>query len=174
MLLRVTILFALSAILVSGFWFHAEFYKFGLPVLVIAGTVMVIVIILAFRFAISGRLQPIGRPKKTLEFDLADLDKVRHGVKESILRKPQDNREIKPGTIVSARLKGTNSEICRLRIVGIDRKYLADLDRKDLDGLGIASKGEFSSMWRRTGGSLNERVFGELVFFEPLEAETRE
>lgn len=168
------ILFALSAVLVGGFWFHAEFYKFGLPVLVIAGALIIVMMILAFRLAVSGRFQALLRPRKSFEFELEEIDKVRHGVKKVILRKPKDKRDVQPGNIVSAKLKGKDDvEICRLRIVGIDRKYLADFKEEDLEAMGISSKGELSEKWRKLGGRLDERVYGELVFFESLETERR-
>ncbi len=171
-LLRTLILFALSAVLVGGFWFHAEFYKFGLPILMIAGAVTVIMMVLAFRFAISGKYQSFLKPKESLEFELDELDRVRHGLKKSTLRKPQEKWEFRPGSVVSARLRGTDDTgILRLRIVGIDRKYLADFDKGDLQTLGIGSKGELSEMWRKLGGRLDERVYGELIIFERLEKE---
>ena len=173
-LLRALILFILSAVLVGGFWFHAEFYKFGLPILMIAGAVTVIIMVLAFRFAISGKYQSFSRPKESLEFELDELDRVRHGLKKSTLRKPQEKREFRPGSVVSARLRGTDDTgILRLRIVGIDRKYLADFDKGDLQALGIGSKGELSEMWRKLGGRLDERVYGEVIFFERPRRERR-
>lgn len=171
-LLRALILFALSAVLVGGFWFHAEFYKFGLPILIITGAVTVIIMVLAFRFAISGEYLSFLRPKESLEFELDELDRVRHGLKKSTLRKPQEKREFRPGSVVSARLRGTDdTEILRLRIVGIDRKYLADFDKGNLQALGIGSKGELSEMWRKLGGRLDERAYGELIIFERFEKE---
>lgn len=171
-LLRALILFALSAVLVGGFWFHAEFYKFGLPILMISGAVTVIMMILAFRFVISGKNLSFSRPKESLEFELDELERVRHGLKKSTLRKPQEEREFRPGSVVSARLRGADdTEILRLRIVGIDRKYLADFDKGDLQALGIGSERELSEMWWKLGGRLDERAYGELIVFERLEKE---
>ncbi|MFQ5883598.1 MAG: hypothetical protein ACE5IO_00690 [Thermoplasmata archaeon] len=172
-LLRIAVLFALSAVLVGGFWFHAEFYKLGLPLLVSAGAVTVILTVLGFKFAISGEFQSLGRPKKTLEFGLDEIEKVRHGVKKSVLKKPREKRDVRLGSIVSAKLKGDDTEIFRLRILGIDRKHLADFDKGDLEVLGIASKGELSEIWRELGGKLDDGEFGELVYFERVEAERR-
>ncbi|MEE9490402.1 MAG: hypothetical protein V3V91_08200 [Thermoplasmata archaeon] len=173
-LLRALILFALSAVLVGGFWFHAEFYKLGLPILIITGAVTVTMMVLAFRFAITGEYRSFSRPKGFLEFELDELDRVRHGLKKSTLRKPQEKREIRPGNVVSARLIGNDdTEVLKLRIAGIDRKYLADFDKGDLRALGIGSKGELSEMWGKLGGRLDERVCGELIFFERLGRERR-
>lgn len=170
-LARVAILFAVSAILVGGFWFHAEFYKLGLPVVLVAGSIMVIVVIMAFRFGVTGEFHSIRKPKKSLQFELADIGRIRHGVKTSMLRKPQGNRDIRPGRVVNAKVRGVDATVCRLRVVGIDRKYLEDLDNSDMASLGMASKAELSDLWTSLGGRFDEDTFVELVHFRLLETE---
>lgn len=167
-LLRFTILFAVSATLVGGFWFHAELYKLGLPAIMVAGPIIVILMILAFRFAVSGEFRLVMKPKMSLEFEFDDIEKVRHGVKTSMLRKPQGSRDIKPGSVVTAKIKGRDVGICSVRIIGIDRKYLADFEQNDLISLGIVSEAELSDLWTGLGGQMDEGEYSELVFFEPL------
>jgi hypothetical protein len=55
---RVAFLFALSVVLVAGFWYHAEFYQLGLGPLLVVGGVAVTGVILGFRLAFSRRPLP--------------------------------------------------------------------------------------------------------------------
>jgi len=55
-LVRSTLLFLVSVALVVGFWYHTEFYRFGLLPLLAIGGLATFLVIAALRFILSGTL----------------------------------------------------------------------------------------------------------------------
>lgn len=170
LLVRVSILLFLIAAIVGGFWIDS-FHEYGTSVLTVLCLTILMMLVLEFKMKLPRVGGPRRKPEASLEFSSEEIRMIRHGLKTSSLRRPTARRDMLPGDIVSAKLEGRDAEIMRLRIVGIERKYLADLGKGELEALGMPSRGELYGTWRIIGGRRGERVFGELVYFERLETE---
>jgi hypothetical protein len=67
-LIKVSVLFTISALLVMGFWFHSNFYQYGFIPLVAVGGFVTLIIILAASRTLSPKPILGKRAKSTIEF----------------------------------------------------------------------------------------------------------
>jgi len=83
MLAKFAILFAISAILVLGFWFHSMFYQYGLITLLAIGGLVTLIIIFVTSRTLS--LKPLigSRAKCTVEFSEKEKSAILDGKKRT-------------------------------------------------------------------------------------------
>ena len=142
LIVRVSILFALSMVLVFGFWEHRNFYQFGLPVLLVGGGLVTFLVILAFRVALSGRF-PHGWATGDLVLSEAEEDGLRRGTIGSLIRDAEDPDLPPVGSMVRGRY-ASGAAASRFTILDGRRAALADVTDEEARGAGYASAADLS------------------------------
>lgn len=138
-ILRSSLLFLLSVVLVAGFYFHSEFYAVGLYPLLLLGGFTTFLVVTAARLIVSGDL-PRGRPRGELTFPFEEGDRLQRGAIELIVR-PSDDAVPHVGQVVRARYE-TGAEFGRLVVLDATRKFLEEVTDEDARGSGHGSAAE--------------------------------
>jgi len=86
LIVRSSLLFMVSMLLVLGFWFHGEFYQLGLPLLLLLGGGATGGVILVLRMTMSDL--DIAGNDGVLRFDRKDMHAVMTGVKDMLIDIP--------------------------------------------------------------------------------------
>lgn len=134
---RAGILFALSMVLVLGFWEHRNFYQFGLPVLLVGGGLVTFLVILAFRVALSGQF-PGRWARGEIGLSDAEVEGLRRGTSELLIRNAVDPGLPLLGSVVRGR-SASGKPVFRLRIADGTRKLVTDVTDEEARRAGYAS-----------------------------------
>lgn len=135
--IRSTVLFLISVMLVLGFWFHSEFYQLGLTNLAIVGGLITFLVIGGVRLAISGEL-PRGRPVGDLTFTQEEADRILRGLATVVVRPAEGGSLPCVGQVVRARYEA-GPEFARLQVQDARRSVRADLTESDARDAGLRS-----------------------------------
>ena len=137
LVIRSTILFLISLVLVAGFWFHREFYQIGFVNLLIIGGLVTFLVIWAARLAMTGGL-PRGRPSGELAFSLEEGDRLLKNVAHLVIRPAEGLSVPGVGHVLRATYE-TGTEFIRLLIEDARRAFLSDLTDEDARQAGFRS-----------------------------------
>ncbi len=150
LLIRSVFLFLLSMLLVVGFWYHREFYQYGLTNLLIVGGLVTFLVIWAARLAMTGEL-PRGRPAGEITFTLEEGDRLLRNVARLVVC-PTEGLEIPAvGHVLRAKYD-TGPEFARVLLVDARRAFLSDVTDEDARQAGYRSAAEL-----RESGALRWR-----------------
>jgi hypothetical protein len=142
LVVRASILFVLSMVLVLGFWEHRNFYQFGLPVLLVGGGLVTFLVILAFRVALSGRF-PHGWASGDIVLSESEETGLRRGMVRSLIRDAEDPNLPLVGSVVQGRFD-SGAAASRLKILDGRRAPLADVTDEEARSAGYRSASELS------------------------------
>lgn len=163
-LVRLAILFTIALVLVAGFWVHREFYQFGFYLLLVVGGSLTFVLMVAARYAVSGRLSH-RRPRGTLTLPLEDGERLLQR-RATLAVLPVDTALPPVGSVAAARFE-TGAEFGRYRLVDAYRKMLGDLDADEVRRAGFRTLDELRHAWQARGPWRPEAVV-VLARLEPL------
>lgn len=150
LLVRGVLLFALSLVLVFGFWEHRNFYQVGLYNLLLIGGFVTFLVVLAFRVVWKGEL-PRLRAQGALAFTRDES--------ELLLRKALDVALVPletpdppiVGQVVRATYE-TGRAFGKVLVLDATRKFVAELTDEDARGAGYRTAKELrqaaTSRWR--------------------------
>src|SRR5690348_9306763 len=144
---RSAFLFAISLVLVVGFWYHREFYQIGFTNLLIIGGFVTFLVIWAARLALSGEL-PRGRSRGELTFSVEEGDRILKAVTRVVVRPSEGTGVPGVGHVVRA-IYETGDEFGRLYIEDARRDFLSDLTDADAKLAGYRSAADL----RETGAT---------------------
>ena len=140
MAFKIAILFTISAILVLGFWFHSDFYQYGLITLVGAGGLVTLIIIFITSRTLS--LKPVIKPrvKGGLEF----TGKAREAIVKGAKRAHILSDEYRPLPRIGSRYAASSDgeKLSTLYITDVRRTYISDLSEDELVAAGFANPQE--------------------------------
>lgn len=143
-LIRSGLLFAISVVLVTGFWFHREFYQIGLyPLLAIGGFVTFLVIV-ATSWVLSGGL-PTRRAKEDLLVSPSEGDSISRRDSGALVV-PAAGKVPLPGATVRL-VTEAGAVYGKVRVVSAHRRLLADLGTDDVRESGHPDAAAFRAAW---------------------------
>ena len=147
--INLVILIVISAVLVLGFWFHSEFSRFGLIILIgTGGLASLIIIIVGFR---TLSFKPIVRIHDGESIDFSEKaknailegEKRAHILPEDYKPRPEIN---KYRTAVSE-----GKKFAVLLITDVRKTYISDISAGELAAAGFANPDEFRQHIERKG-----------------------
>ena len=160
-------LFIIAILLVTGFYYHAEFYKLGWFGLLIIGSIVTFVILkvilyLNFNKYYNKKFDGI------IIFKPEDVNAVKLGQIKQIVRLDRGNN-IKPGGVYKAKLNVMSGlYFAELLIKNIFRKRLNELSDTDIFLTGAKSRKDFIKRWLEKHGEWNPQMNVKLVLFESI------
>ncbi len=146
LLARTALLFALSVVLVFGFWEHRNFYQIGFTNLLLLGGLVTFLVILGFRLALSGEM-PRRRPKGELTFTRDEGDRLLRGGAELAVRPADQVPDRVVGTWLWAKYD-SGSSFGRLLVIDGTRRLLADVTDEDARRAGYESAAQLREAGR--------------------------
>ena len=161
------LLFAIAALLVTGFYYHAEFYKLGWLGLIIIGTIITFIVLKAILYLSYAKYYK-GDFEGFLIFKPEEVGPIKHGQIKQIIR-PARESYIKPGAIYKAKLNVMSHQyFSELLIKNIILKKLKELSEKDIFLTGVRSRTEFKDFWMSKYGNWTPEIKVRLIRFEPI------
>ncbi|TLZ51516.1 MAG: hypothetical protein E6K18_04720 [Methanobacteriota archaeon] len=145
--IRYGLLFAISVILVVGFWFHREFYQIGFGPLVVIGGVVTFVIILAVR-ALGGAPLGRGRVRGSLSLPRASAERVLSGT-QTLAILPVETEVPPAGSLTRVLVGTTKQPMAHVRIRDVRRRLTADVREEEASAGGYDGLDEFRKAWAR-------------------------
>ncbi len=156
LLVRGSLLFLLSVVLVFGFWEHRNFYQVGLYNLLLLGGLATFLVLMAFRLALTGEL-PHRRAFGELTFTLEEGDRILRKAVDLAIRPAEGASLPRVGQVVQARYE-TGRAFGRLLVVDGTRKFLSDVTDAEAHSAGYLSANELrraaSAAWKGKPGDL--------------------
>ena len=146
--MRLGILAAIAVVLVAGFWVHREFYQFGFYLLLVVGGFLTFLVMVAARYAVSGRVSPRGT-RGALTFPLEDGERLLQR-RATLAVLPVRTATPRVGSVVAARFE-TGAEFGRYRLADLYRKMLGDLDADEVQRAGFRTLEEMRHAWAARG-----------------------
>jgi hypothetical protein len=140
LLVRGLLLFALSIVLVFGFWEHRNFYQVGLYNLLLIGGFVTFLVVLAFRVAWKGEL-PRLRAKGRLAFTRDESELLLRKALDVTLLPLATPDPPTVGQVVRATYE-TGREFGRVLVLDATRKLLMDLTDDEARGAGYRTATE--------------------------------
>lgn len=143
-LVRSTLLFLVSVALVVGFWYHTEFYRFGLLPLLAIGGLATFLVIAALRFILSGTLSGYWAFDEFV-LSFAEAERVaRHPATGVIV--PENAPTPHLGKVVRIVTK-SGAVFGKGRVVNAYRALLGDLTLEDLKRCSWEDAATFRKAW---------------------------
>jgi len=149
---RYGLLFLVSVLLVSGFWFHGSFYELGLVPLLLVGGLATFFVLLIVRASSSGRLWR-RRPHGDVIVRREQAAAIASG-EASLMILPIDAPVPPPGSVANARVSEAHPPIAEIQVRDFRRRLLADVGEGDARAAGYAGAEAFRRGWsegRRAG-----------------------
>lgn len=150
LLVRGLLLFALSIVLVFGFWEHRNFYQVGLYNLLLIGGFVTFLVVLAFRVVWKGEL-PRLRAKGQLSFTRDESELLLRKALDVTLLPLATPDPPTVGQVVRATYE-TGREFGKVLVLDATRKFLTDLTDDEARGAGYRTAAELrqaaASRWR--------------------------
>ena len=161
-------LFAIAIVLVTGFYYHGEFYKLGWIGLLIIGSITTFITLKAILYLNYNRIL-----KKEFDgfliFKPEEIDSIKHGQIKQIIR-PERDSNIKPGDLYKAKINVMSDQhFSELLIKSVLSKKLKELNEKDIFLTGVKSKSEFKNRWIEKYGGWKQDLEVKMIRFEPIE-----
>jgi len=167
-ILQNLLLFAIAALLVTGFYYHTEFYKLGWIGLLIIGSILTFIILKAILYLNYKKFYK-GECKGFLIFESEEVDSIKHGQIKQIIR-PERESNIKPGDLYKAKINVMSDQhFSELLIKSIFSKKLKELNEKDIFLTGAKSKKEFKNRWIEKYGGWKQDLEVRMIRFEPID-----
>jgi len=160
--LRYGLLFAISMILVAGFWFHSEFYQIGFVPLVLVGGAVTFCVLLALRALQQGRLWR-ARPRGSLPFTREAAERVLSGT-QTLAILPVDAAIPTPGSVARAMIAATGQPVANVRVRDVRRRLAGDVRDAEAAAAGFEGADAFRKAWSR-GRHRNPRDLVAIVEF---------
>lgn len=153
-ILKNSLLFVISLLLVLGFYYHPYFYQLGLFwLLVVGGTVTFIIIKLGAWINSTGVIQMYDG---VMLFEPHQSELIKNGLMKQTIRLPRASR-IRKGHIIRAKLS-LESDIyfAELLITDVRKKAIDQLTEEDVYLSGYKNLAEFKKQWEEKHGKINE------------------
>ncbi len=156
LLVRGLLLFALSLVLVFGFWEHRNFYQVGLYNLLLIGGFVTFLVVLAFRLVWKGEL-PRLRAKGEIAFTKDESELLRRKALDVTLLPLGTPDPPTVGQVVRATYE-TGRAFGKVLVLDAVRKFVTDLTDEESRGAGYRTAKELrdaaASRWRTREGDV--------------------
>lgn len=160
-------MFAIAALLVTGFYYHAEFYKLGWIGLLIIGSIITFIVLKVILWLNYKRFSA-GEIEGVLIFKAEEVDPIKHGQIKQIIR-PKRESNIRPGAIYKAKLNIMSDQyFSELLVRDIFTKKLKELSEHDILLTGAKSRNEFKDRWLNKYGFWKPELIVKMIRIEPI------
>lgn len=160
-------LFAVSILLVVGFWGHANFYSLGFLPLVFVGGALTFLMLKVIMWA-SGSMGWGRRSAGTLLFSPDDVRLVQYGTKTTAVR-PLRRTRMRAGSVYDAKLSVVaDRSFARLLVTDVYRRRLGQLTEEEAVRDGARSLEDFRRRWEAAYGRWDPARIARVIEFRTL------
>jgi len=160
-------LFAVSMLLVLGFWGHGNFYSLGFLPLVLIGGAITFAMLKIIMWA-NGSMGWGRRSAGTLLFVPDDVRRVQYGSKTTVVR-PLRRTRMRAGSIYEAKLSVVSDRsFARLLVTDVYRRRLGQFTEEEAARDGARSLEEFRQSWEAAYGPWNPAQIARVIEFRVL------
>lgn len=169
-LLKVALVFAVSAGIWVLFWFHDRLYQYGLVSLTIVGGLGVAALIYGISWLTRTDLPFWRKCKFSMYFPKDDTVGVMLGAISLAAIPVEEERPPRIGTVCNARaLDHSHQPFAHLRIGNIERRIIGDLDDSELTRMGFDDLESFCRSFDDSGVLLSTEDEVSLIDFDILD-----
>ena len=154
--------------MVTGFYYHAEFYKLGWIGLLILGSIITFITVKVILY-LSYSWPQMKEFEGALIFKSEEVNPIKHGKIKQII-KPGRECNIRPDAVYQAKLNIMSERyFSELLITNIFSKKLKELSEKDILLTGAGSRKEFKKRWVVKYGRWVPNMDVTMIRFESIE-----